>query len=156
MRELTLLPRAEEEAIRSAPACLCVMHQVGIAHPLEIFEPKKKAHREPLVHEPIVNDKIRKSKEGHPDADGKRTFASPARIGHAPEKNESHRDRRMKHRERVVRFESSSALLMMRSVNRPQCRVPDFAVQEARPVFHRRENRKRDTYPQNDFHASLR
>lgn len=156
MRDRAFLPRPEKKPVGGSPACFGVMHEMRLPYVSEVRKAKKNRYRKALVNKPVVNDEVRHAEKRHPDADPERNFAPPTRLGDASEQDECDRDRRMKDRKSIVRLESTTAPLVVRSMHRPQYGVPNFSVQQARPVFHRHKNRERNRNPEDDFHASLR
>lgn len=135
MRSATSLPRAEEEPVRAAR--VHVVLEVRVAHAREVREARERGDGEPSVNEPVVHDEVRDAERRHADADAEDDLAKHPDVGTASVQDRDDRDRRVQHRERVVRLEAPASRPVMRTVHAPEDRVPCAPVEQRRPELHR-------------------
>ena len=138
---MTELARASEQAVgRGSFAMMNAMRRTNATEEAEAREP---SDGETTVHEAVVHDDVGDPEERHADADPAKDGAVDA-VPHAADDDERCRDRGMRDREDVVRFEAAEAKLVMASMQSEEEAVPDASMEEPRPELHERRDDQRD------------
>mmetsp|Transcript_33948 Transcript_33948/g.73473 ORF Transcript_33948/g.73473 Transcript_33948/m.73473 type:complete len:420 (-) Transcript_33948:141-1400(-) len=115
---LLQLVLGQEEPVRHAAELLRVVDGVGHGDPLQGGELAQRTHREPLVHQAVVDEHVHPAEQGDPQARPPAHGGHEARVQEAVDAQAEGRDG-VRHRVNVVGLEGPRPRAMVRRVQRP-------------------------------------